>query len=265
MFAQAQAEVAQLQSQLHDAVAQQEALQQALHDMQSTIAVLRERIQQQAESNTACVAAPHSQQGHQQRGSSATQLLSQATPTSALVQALQQQVQDLKEISACRSDSQQQQQQQQHMMHQPDRAISLDSPTTQSRACKDTAGTHRGLAGAHASVRGIHRGLSASGASLKHDCMMPPPAPRSMPNRRLPMSAYASPASQPASPRINAIKAHHPVSAADDKCWCGRPKKLTSSAAATPLGHGTAGIAARTSPAIGQGVNSYTSSGRPDR
>ncbi|KAL3140291.1 hypothetical protein ABBQ38_004559 [Trebouxia sp. C0009 RCD-2024] len=264
--AQAQAEVAQLQSQLQDAVSQQEALQEALHDMQSTIAVLREQIQQQAEGSSACDAGTHSQHGHQQRGSTA-QLLSQATPASALVQALQQQVEDLKEISACLNDSQQQQ----HMKHQPARANSLDSPATHSRACRGMAGNLRGLAGAHTGMMGSPRGWSAAGATLKHDCMMPPPAPRSMPNRRLPMSAYASPASQPASPRNNAIKAHHPPShsaaesAADDKCWCGRPKKLTGSVVATPLRHGTTRLAARTSPAVGRGVTSRTSPGRPDR
>lgn len=267
---QAQAEVAQLQSQLQDAVTQQEALQEALHDMQSTIAVLREQIQQQAEGSSACDAGTHPLHGHQQRGSTA-QVLSQATPASALVQALQQQVEHLKEISACLSDSQQQQQQQQHMKHQPARAISLDSPVTHSRACRDMAGNPRGLAGAHAGMMGSPRGWSASGATLKHECMMPPPAPRSMPSRRLPMSAYASPASQPASPRINAIKAHHPLSqpaaesAADDKCWCGRPKRLMGSVVATPLRYSTTGIAARTSPAIRRGVPLQTSSGRPDR
>lgn len=236
-------------------------MQQVLHDMHTTIAVLREQIQQQVEGSGHDSGA-HSQHGHQQRGSNTAQLLSQAIPAKALVRALQQQVEDLKEISVCLSDSQQQQQQQRHMKQQSAQVISLDSPVTHSRACRDMARPHEGLAGAHASTTENAKGLSE--VRLKHDCMMPPPALRSMPNRRLPMSAYASPASQPASPRIHAFKgANQPPrhSAADDRCWCGRPKKLTGSAVGTPLRHRTAA----TSPAIERGiVPSHTSSG-PDR
>ena len=261
MCAQAQSEVAQLQSQLQDAATQQEALQQALHDMQSTIAVLREQIQQQAEAS-AVDADAYLQPGSQQRASSTSQLSSQATHASTLVRALQQQVEDLKDISACLSDSRQQ-----HMKHQPSRSMSLDRSNTHIRACKDVAGAHGGMTGSP-------RGLSETGQ--RHDCMMPPPAPRSMPNRRLPMSAYASPASKPASHHTSAIKAHQPtrqsvaMSAADtaagDKCWCGRPKQLAGSTVGTPSNRGIARRTHETSSAVGQQrVTLHTPSRFPDR
>ena len=236
VFAQAQSEVVQLQSQLQDAVTQQEALQQALNDMQSTIAFLRDQIQQQAQAGTHDADA-YPQPGNQERGSSnAMQQLSQSAPTAALVQALQQQVADLKELSACLSDSQQQR----HLKHPLSQSVSLEKPGHHGRACGDMAGPRGGLAEAHGGMARSPRGLSTAGAGLKHDCMMAPPGPRSVPNRRLPMSSYASPASQPDPHLTDVIKAHHPSrqsaaeTAADDKCWCGRPKKLTGSTVNTP-------------------------------
>lgn len=270
MCAQAQSEVAQLQSQLQDAVTQQEALQQALHDMQSTTATLRDQIQQQAQAGSHDADA-HPQPGNQQRGSSdAKQQLSQTTPASALVQALQQQVEDLKELSACLSDSQQQRQ----LKHQLCQSVSLDRSVRHSRACGDVAGPRGGLAEACGGMARSARGLSASDAGLKHDCMMPLPGPRSVPNRRLPMSSYASPASQPDPHLTDVIKAHHPPhqsaaeTAAGDKCWCGRPKKLTGSTVSTPSNdyHGTAKTANGVSSAAGHhSASVHTPSRFPDR
>lgn len=266
MPAQAQSEVAQLQSQLQDAVIQQEALQQALHDMQSTIAVLRDQIQQQA------VASPHpeayAQPGTQKRDdSSAMQQLTQVFPASGLVQALQQQVEDLRKLSACLSNSQQQQQQQ--LKHQLTQAFSLDRAMHHSRG---VAGPCGGLAEAHGGIAKSPRGLSASGAGLKHDCMMPPPGPRSVPNRRLPMSSYASPASHPDPHLTDVIKALHHTrqstadASAGDKCWCGRPKKLTGSTVGTPSKRGTAGaINGVSSVARQQRATMHTPSRLPDR
>lgn len=239
--AQAQSEVAQLQSQLQDAVIQQEALQQALHDMQSTIAVLRGQIQQQAMESTRTDA--YGQPGTRERdGSSAMQQVTQGLPASGLVQALQQQVEDLRKLSACLSDSQQQQQ---HLKQQLTQSVSLDRTMHHSRGM---AGPLGGLAEAHGGTARSPRGLSASGAGLKHDCVMPPPAPRSVPNRRLPMSSYASPTSHPDPHLTDVIKALHPTcqstadTAADEKCWCGRPKKLMGSTVGTPSKCGTAGM-----------------------
>ena len=268
MCAQAQSEVAQLQSQLQDAVIQQEALQQALHDMQSSIAVLRDQIQQQA------VASPHpeayAQPGTQKRDdSSAMQQLTQVFPASALVQGLQQQVEDLRKLSACLSNSQQQQQQQQHLKHQLTQAVSLDRAMHHGR---DMAGPYGGLAEAHGGMARSPRGLSASGAGLKHDCMMPPPGPRSVPNRRLPMSSYASPASHPDPHLTDVIKALHHTrqstadATAGDKCWCGRPKRLTGSTVGTPSKRGTAGaINGVSSVARQQRATMHTPSRLPDR
>ena len=239
---QAQREVAQLQSQLQDAVTQQEALQQALHDMQSTIAVLRHQIQQQAQAGTRDADA-HPQPGIRQRGgSSSMQQLSQAAPAGALVLALQQQVADLKELTGCLGDSQQQQ----HLKHQLSQSVSLDRRMHHGRACGDMAGPCGGSAKALEGRAGSPRGLSASGPGLKHDYMMPSPGPRSVPKRRLPMSSYASPASQP-DHLTDVIKAHHAShqsaaeTTAGDKCWCGRPKKLTGPAVSTPSKPGAAG------------------------
>lgn len=266
MCAQAQSEVAQLQSQLQDAVIQQEALQQALHDMQSTIAVLRDQIQQQAMASTHSNA--YAQPGTRQRDdSSAMQQLTQVFPASGLVQALQQQVEDLRKLSACLSDSQQQQQ---HLKHQLTQSVSLDRTMHHSR---DMAGPRGGLAEAHGGMARSPRGLSASGARLKHDCMMPPPGPRSVPNRRLPMSSYASPASHPDPHLTDVIKALHHTrqstadTTADDKCWCGRPKKLTGSTVnSTPSKRGTAGtIDVVSSIARQQRANIHTPSRLPDR
>ena len=262
MCAQAQSEVAQLQSQLQDAVTQQEALQQALHDMQSIMAVLREQIQQAGTHD----ADADPQFGNQQRGSSnAMQQLGQATSANALVQALQQQVEDLKELSSCLSDSQQQR----RLKHQLCQSISLDRSVRHSR---DMAGPRDGLAEAHGGMARSPRGLSASGAGLKHDCMMPPPNPRSVPNRRLPMSSYASPASQPDPHLTDVIKAHHPPcqsaaeTAAGDKCWCGRPKKLADSTVSTPSNRGTARTASGVNSAAGHhSANVHTPLSIPDR
>ena len=261
MYAQAQSEVAQLQSQLQDAVIQQEALQQALHDMQSTIAVLRDQIQQQAVASTHTDA--YAQPGIRHRDdSSAMQQLTQVFPASGLVQALQQQVEDLRKLSACLSNTQ-------HLKHQLTQAVSLDRTMHHRR---DTAGPHGGLAEAHGGMARSPRGLSASRAGLKHDCMMPPPGPRSVPNRRLPMSSYASPASHPDPHLTDVIKALHHTrqsnadTTADDKCWCGRPKKLTGSPVSTPSKRGTAGaISGVSSIARQQRATVHTPCRLPDR
>lgn len=266
MCAQAQSEVAQLQSQLQDAVTQQEALQQALHDMQSPIAVLRDQIEQQAQAGSHDADA-HLQPAAQQRGSSnSMQQLSQAAPAGALLQSLQQQVADLKDLSARLSNNQQQ-----HLKHQLSQSLSLDRPNHHGRAGGDIAGPRRGLAEAHGGMTRSPRGLSALGAGLKHDCMMPPPGPRSVPNRRLPMSSYASPASQPDPHLTDVIKAHHPPrqstaeTTAGDKCWCGRPKKLTGSAVSKPSNRGTARTVDGVSSARQHSASLHTPPRFPDR
>ena len=268
LCAQDQSEVAQLQSQLQGAVTQQEALQQALNDMQSTIAVLRDQVQQQAQAGTHDADA-YPQPGNHEKGSSNTmQQLSQAAPATALVQALQQQVADLKELSACLSTSQQQR----HLKHQLSQSVSLDKPVHHDTARGEIGGPHGGLAEAHGGMARSPRGLSAAGAGLKHDCMMPPPGPRSVPNRRLPMSSYASPASQPDPHLTDVIKAHHPSrqsaaeTAAGDKCWCGRPKKLTGLTVNTPSNCGTAREVNGLSSAARQHItNLHVPSRFPDR
>ena len=228
---QAESEVSQLQTQLQDAVIQQEALHHALQDLQSTIAVLRQQIQQQAETQ-AYASDDRQLSTSQQKGSKAMQASTHASSACGLVQTLQQQVTDLRALSASLQNSQQQQ----HIAP----LASLHSSGARNRSLRDMPGQCINAAGVHEDMIGNTRGVSASYADQKHDCMMSPPVRRSLPSRRLPMSAYASPASQSASHVTDAIKAHRSVrhSAADaatgDKCWCGRPKKLTGSTASTP-------------------------------
>ena len=225
-YMQAQEETAQLQRELESALSQQEALQQALQEMQATIIVLRNQIQYQADCTAAAAASQDSGAVQQQRGGSEEQLPGPTSSTDALVQALQQQVADLRAISSYLDDSQQQQQQQQQQL-------------------ADDWGT-----AAPASVQHVKPGSSVRGGSThfgsaaqKHECMMPPPPPRSLPtSRRIAMSAYASPASCSHVRPFDAIKAHHRVkqpgaASFNDKCWCGRPKKIAGSAQCTPVKH----------------------------
>lgn len=235
---QAQSEVAQLQTQLQAAVSQQEDLHEALHEMQATIAMLRDQIQRQATTSAHAGAAadhdrPHNEatdQGH---------VASCSNITGELVQALQQQVADLKAISSFLDDSQQQQQQQQQNL--------LAKPVLRS------ASLGRQYLGSSISPSPGRGSMSYGASAQKHECMMPPPPPRSLPSRRLPMSAYASPASGSRPPQTDAIKAHHPLrhsasasgaaagaAPGSDKCWCGRPKKASGSGVSTPVRWGGA-------------------------
>ena len=232
LYMQAQEETAQLQKELESALSQQEALQQALQEMQATITVLRNQIQYQADCTAAAAASQDSGTVQQQRDGSEEQLPGPTSSTDALVQALQQQVADLRAISSYLDDSQQQQ-------------------------LADDWGT-----AAPVSVQHVKPGSSVTGGSThfgsaaqKHECMMPPPPPRSMPtSRRIAMSAYASPASCSHVRPSDAIKAHHRVkqpaaapgamaaaqagaASFNDKCWCGRPKKIAGSAQCTPVKH----------------------------
>lgn len=220
---QAQSEVVQLQEQLLAAVSQQEALHKALHEMQATIAMLRDQIQHQASSTACPEAAQDSSRPYDERAR--TVVGHMASPsTGELVQALQQQVADLKAISFFLSDYQHQQQPRQ--------------PVLRSAS----------LGGQHSGSRNSARGGSILQGSTaqKHECMMPPPPPRSLPSRRLPMSAYASPAGGTQSHQTDAIKAHHCLrhsafaaavgtASRSDTCWCGRLKQMSGSAVNTPV------------------------------
>jgi len=221
---QAQSEVAQLQEQLLAAVTQQEALHKALHEMQATIAVLRDQIQHQADSSACPEAAQDNGLLYERAGNDVGHM---ASPnTSELVQALQQHVTDLKAISLFLDDCQHQQQPRQPVL----RSASL-------------GGQHSGSRNS-ARVGSILHGSAAQ----KHECMMPPPPPRSLPSRRLPMSAYASPVGGTQSHQTDAIKAHHSLrhsaslaaaaagaASSNDTCWCGRPKKMSGSVVNTPV------------------------------
>ena len=250
-YLQAQEEIAQLQSQLQDAVVHQEALQHALHDMQSTTAVLRDQIQRQAETaadEADCQGVPET--SHHPKHNAV-----HCTPANGLVHVLQQQVRDLKRLSAVLADAVQlQHEQEQPWQHHAAASAGLLNSSSHSRALKDT---YPCLPQGSPGMAGGSWGLSASQPALKHDCKMPPPPSRSMLSRRLPMSAYASPASLSPSRLTDAIKAHHHVhqSAAEaptgDKCWCGRPRKLAGSAVSTPSRHG-----------VGKRVDSSSSASR---
>ncbi len=221
---QTQSEVAQLQEQLLAAVTQQEALHKALHEMQATIAVLRDQIQHQADRSACPEAAQDNSLLYQMAGNDVDHMASPST--SELVQALQQQVADLKAISFFLDDCQHQQQPR--------------KPVLRSAS----------LGGWHSGSRNSARGGSIlhGSAAQEHECMMPPPPPRSLPSRRLPMSAYASPVGGTQSHQTDAIKAHqslrHSASLAaaaagaassNDTCWCGRPKKMSGSVVNTPV------------------------------
>ena len=236
MMLQAQSEVAQLQEQLRAAMTQQEALHKALHDMQATIAVLRDQIQNQADRSAYPEAAQDNGLLHERAVNDVGHMASPST--SELVQALQQQVTDLKAISFFLDDCQHQQQPRQPVL----RSASLGSQHSGSRN----------------SARGgsILHGSSAQ----KHECMMPPPPPRSLPSRRLPMSAYASPIGGTQSHQTDTIKAHHSLrhsasgaaaaagASSSDTCWCGRPKKMNGSVVSTPVrqfGSGAQGLASQ--------------------
>lgn len=224
MMIQAQSEVAQLQEQLLAAVSQQEALHKALHEMQATIAVLRDQIQHQADSSAYPEAAQEIDRPYQMAGNDLGHMASPST--SELVQALQQQVTDLKAISFFLDDCQHQQQPRKPVL----RSASLGGQ----------------LLGSRSYARG--RSILHGSAVQKHECMMPPPPPRSLPSRRLPMSAYASPAVGTQSHQTDAIKAHHSLrhsasaaaaaagtASSSDTCWCGRPKKMSGSVVNTPV------------------------------
>ena len=224
MILQAQSEVAQLQEQLLAAVSQQEALHKALHEMQATIAVLRDQIQHQADSSACPEAAQDSSRPYERARTVVGHMASRST--SELVQALQQQVTDLKAISFLLDECQHQQQPRQ--------------PVLRSAS----------LGGQHSGSRNNARGESIlhGSSAQKHECMMPPPPPRSLPSQRLPMSAYASPAGGTQSHQTDAIKAHHCLrpsasaaaaaagtASSSDTCWCGRPKKVSGSVVNTPV------------------------------
>ena len=238
MMLQAQSEVAQLQEQLLAAVSQQEALHKALHEMQATIAVLRDQIQHQADRSACPEAAQDNGLLYARAGNDVSHMASPST--SELVQALQQQVTDLKAISFLLDTCQHQQHPRQPVL----RSASLGGQHTGSRS----------------SARGgsILHGSSAQ----KHECRMPPRPPRSLPSRRLPMSAYASPAGGTQSHQTDAIKAHHSLqqhsasaaaaaagpASSSDTCWCGRPKMLSGSVVNTPVrqcGYGDQGLASQ--------------------
>ncbi len=222
---QAQSEVAQLQEQLLAAVSQQEALHEALHEMQATIAVFRDQIQHQADRNACPEAAQDNGLLYERAGNDVGHMASPST--SELVQALQQQVTDLKAISFFLDDCQHQQQPRQ--------------PVLRSAS----------LGGQHSGSRNSARGGSTlhGSAAQKHECMMPPPPPRSLPSRRLPMSAYASPIGGTQSHQTDTIKAHHSLqhsaslaaaaagASSSDTCWCGRPKKMSGPVVNTPVRH----------------------------
>ncbi len=191
--------------------------------MQATIAVLRDQIQHQADRSACSEAAQDNGLLYERAGNDVGHVASPST--SELVQALQQQVTDLKAISFFLDDCQHQQQPRKPVL----RSASL--------GCQHP--------GSRNSVRG---GSSLHGSSAqKHECMMPPPPPRSLPSRRLPMSAYASPVAGTHSHQTDAIKAHYSLrhsaslaaaaagASSSDTCWCGRPKKMSGSVGNTPV------------------------------
>ena len=230
---QAQSDVLHLHSELAAALSQQDALQSALREMQATIAVLQTQIQNEAHAPSASDASDQHRHHGLHRGGGANL---DHNSTSDLVQALQQQVDDLKTLSSLLDQHQQ----------QPDQSAASCSAQTASPAGQQfSQGDHNSVLASDQPVQNP----SARQPYQKHDCLMPPPPVRSLPSRRLPMSAYASPVSSPQAQQSAVIKAHHPIQqaaassaagaaaspGADDRCWCGRPKMTSKSVMNTPM------------------------------
>ena len=239
---QAQSDVIHLHSELAAALSQQDALQSALQELQATIAVLQTQIQHEASAASASDDTHHRLQPGMHRQRDATL---DNDRTSDLVKARQQQVADLKTLSSLLDHQQ-----------QPDQDPATCS--AQAAAQQSSTGTSRGQTPdqpvQYASARQPYQ---------KHDCLMPPPPVRSLPSRRLPMSAYASPVSSPQVQQSGTIRAHHPAQqaaalpgaspGADDRCWCGRTKMTSKSVMNTPV---------RSSIAIAQQLHSLQKQGK---
>lgn len=218
---QAKAECAHLERELHSAVQSQEALQQVVQELQATLETVKHQAHDlPSPSHTAHTveAGTHGsthKQTHQTLSTSANDSAAEADPS--VVAALQQQVLELRAISAHLEHCQQQAQLQELEQPHGSRQQSGRAAACLQQSCIDrTCSAH-------------HQHLHMP---LRHSCKAA--QAHTLPSQS--QSVCQSPAS--CSYVHDTIRAHHGMQhCSDDKCWCGRPKRGNMPVLSTPMRH----------------------------
>lgn len=205
-----------LQEELQSSVSSQQALRQTVQELQTALAVVKD---QTSPRHTTYMLAPnHEHSMHRQTPRQVDQQpvsvlhgnVSEVSPSGGVVAALQQQVLELRAISAHLE------QYQQHQALTP-------TEERQSASTRDTANLHGCVDRTNTSQR---PGFRHSCSSAQHS-----PLPQHEP---LSQSVCQSPAS--CSHVHQSIRAHHGMQhSTEDKCWCGRPKRGPTSILSTPM------------------------------
>lgn len=205
----AKAECAQLKRELQAAVQHQEALQEVIQELQATLATVTDH-HCQCSAHTACTAHADSRGGCPTGESPhTTACVSEASPST--VAALQQQVLELRAISAHLDQCQQQAQLREQR-----------KPINRQQLDRDTACMQEGYVDRTCSIHQHHE------TPVRHSCK-PFQA-----HKLLSRSVCPSPAS--CSYVHDTIRAHHGLQhSSDSTCWCGRPKRGDTSALSTPV------------------------------
>lgn len=225
---QAKSDCAQLKAELQSAVRHQEALQRIVRELQAALETVKDQTQRSpSPSYTAHTVeagsmhgAMHTQQMQAQRpSSSAYDSAAEASPS--VIAALQQQVLELRAISAHFDQYEQQAQSQRlDLSHSSRQQAGQSTPPLQQGFVDRTSSLHQHQ----------HQHLS-----FRHSCRsLHGQAPRQgSPSQ----SACQSPAS--CSQVHETIRAHHGLQhSTDHKCWCGRPKRGGASVLSTPVRQG---------------------------
>lgn len=218
---QAKADCAQLERELHAAMHNQKALQLIVQELQATLATVKGQTQHSpsqsftAHSVDAVSTSEHMHRQAQHRPST-TQYDTATEVSPSVVAALQQQVLELRAISAHLDQCQQQAGSQR-----------LGTPhSTRQQSGQEAALLQYGHADRTSTVHG------QQDTPLSHICKPLRAGPLRQPGPH--QSSCISPAS--CSHVHETIRAHNGMQhSTDDKCWCGRPKRGTASVFSTPL------------------------------
>ena len=223
---QAKSDCAQLEAELQSAVSHQEALQRIVQELQAALETVKDQTQ--------CSPSPsytaHTVEAGSMHGAMHTQQVQAQTPSSSaydsaaeaspsVIAALQQQVLELRAISAHLDQCEQQAHSQRlDLSHSNRQQARQSTPPLQQGFVDRTSSLHQ------------HQHMS-----FRHSCR---PLHGQAPRQGIPsQSASQSPAS--CSQVHETIRAHHGLQhSTDHKCWCGRPKRGGASVLSTPVRQG---------------------------
>ena len=210
---QAQANCAQLQDELHSSVHSHEALLQTVQELQVALAIVKQQTSPCHTSHTLRANNHDSTQRHTPRHSqhrpesTSYGSASEVSPSGGVVAALQQQVLELRAISAHLDQCHQQAERQGLLLTQGRTSGSVQGGECLQQGCIDRTRMSQSQPFRH-SCSEHHSHLS------QHSVLSP--------------SVCQSPAS--CSHVHESIRAHHGMQhSTDDQCWCGRPKRGVTS------------------------------------